>query len=317
MGALTDIFRGFVAPEMFMSNGGRHFDNAKVCELCTTWGVTTHVVAAYSPWVNGLVEGMNKLLLHVLKCLCAPGLGEDEYKATDSDKLLQKWPDHLDEAICCLNYRLLSAFHFSPKELLLGLVVNTTRTPLEDSTSALRATDVAIQVSYVVQQNLDGYAAAVNHALRRKQAFDRRVLASRAGENIFSRGSLVQVRNSALELTLRTSKKILPQWSEPRRVVERLVNSYQLATLEGTAISGLFSARRLRLFSPKPGSHLAQDQAILLSHSTNADAGLPATGDTGTTLHASAPDPHIITTATLLHHADPSADDSITGSEAQ
>lgn len=88
IGALADIFRGFVAPETFMSDGSRHFDNSEVRELCTTWGVTIHVVAAYSPWVNGLVEGMNKLLLHVLKRLCAPGLGKDDYEAVNSDKLL-------------------------------------------------------------------------------------------------------------------------------------------------------------------------------------------------------------------------------------
>ena len=132
----------------------------------------------------------------------------------------------MDKAICCLNYRLLATFYFSPKELLLGLVINTTRTPLVDSTSALRAADVAIQISYVVQQNLNSYTAAVNHILKRKHAFDRHVLASRAREHIFTHGNLVQVQNSALELTLCTSKKILPQWSEPQYVVEWLVNSY-------------------------------------------------------------------------------------------
>ena len=65
--ALSEIFRTFIAPETFMSNSGQHFDNKEVQELCTTWGVTAHVVFAYSPWVNGLIEGTNKLLLHVLK----------------------------------------------------------------------------------------------------------------------------------------------------------------------------------------------------------------------------------------------------------
>jgi len=39
------------------------------------------VVPEYSPWVSGLVEGMNKILLERLKRLCAPDLGEDEYDA--------------------------------------------------------------------------------------------------------------------------------------------------------------------------------------------------------------------------------------------
>ena len=203
--ALSEIFHAFVAPETFMSNGGRHFDNKEVQELCTTWGVTAHVISAYSPWVNGLVEGTNKLLLHVLKRLCAPGLGEDKYKSKDAEKLLRTWPDHLDKAICCLNYRLLPAFQFSPKEILLGLIINTTHTPLSDASTTLLPNDVAMQVSYVVQQNLDGYAAAVDHTLRRKTAFDQRVHASCTGKVIFPRGSLVQVCNSALELTLKSS----------------------------------------------------------------------------------------------------------------
>lgn len=272
--ALSEIFRSFVAPETFMSDGGRHFDNHDVRHLCTNWGVTAHIVSAYSPWVNGLVEGTNKLLLHVLKRLCAPGLGDDEYDAEDSDKLLRAWPDHLDEAVRCLNYRLLPAFQFLPKELLLGLVVNTARTPLSDSTSVLRVSDVAAQISYAVQQNLDGYAAAVAHALRHKHVFDRRVLASHPGEVIFKPGSLVQVRNSALELTLKTSRKMLPQWSAPRRIAQQLVNSYRLTHLDDSPISGLFSARRLRPFIPRLGSRLAAEQfefEATLQSSTDAD----------------------------------------------
>ena len=86
--ALADIFRAFVTPETFMTDGGRHFDNSDVQDLCKSWNVATHVVSAYSPWVNGLVEGTNKLLLHVLKILCAPGLGKDAYEAVNSAKLL-------------------------------------------------------------------------------------------------------------------------------------------------------------------------------------------------------------------------------------
>jgi hypothetical protein len=44
---------------------------------------------------------------------------------TTWDKLPRTWPDHFDEAIHILNRRILPAVKFSPKELLLGLVVNT------------------------------------------------------------------------------------------------------------------------------------------------------------------------------------------------
>ena len=126
--ALSRIFQDFVPAETFMSDGGKHFDNNEVRGLCKKWGTTTHITPAYSPWINGLVEGTNKILLHVLKRLCALDLGEDEQQNVESDKILRNWPEHLEEAIRMLNTRLLPTFKFSPKELLLGLVVNTPQT---------------------------------------------------------------------------------------------------------------------------------------------------------------------------------------------
>jgi len=65
--SLSGIFNTFTAVETFMTNGGKHFDNNAVKEFCTKWTCKHHVVAGYSPWINGLVEGSNKLLLHILK----------------------------------------------------------------------------------------------------------------------------------------------------------------------------------------------------------------------------------------------------------
>jgi transposase InsO family protein len=74
---LSTITKAFIAPETFMTDGGMHFDNSKVREFCETNQCKHHVTPAYSPWVNGLVEGTNKILLHIMKRLCAPELGED------------------------------------------------------------------------------------------------------------------------------------------------------------------------------------------------------------------------------------------------
>ena len=76
--SLSKIFHTFTPWETFMSNRGKHFGNKEVRELCRKWGTKTHVIAAYSPWVNGLVEGTNKLFLHILKQLCAPDLDSKE-----------------------------------------------------------------------------------------------------------------------------------------------------------------------------------------------------------------------------------------------
>lgn len=81
--ALEQIFHKFVPAEVFMTDSSPHFDNKAVHDSCAKWGTETHVVSTYSPWVNGLVEGANKTLLHIFKCLCSPNLREDDYNAAD------------------------------------------------------------------------------------------------------------------------------------------------------------------------------------------------------------------------------------------
>lgn len=176
--ALEQIFKNFVPTEVFMTDGGSHFKNADVHAFCTNWNCTHHVVSAYSPWINGLVEGTNKILLHILKRLCAPGLGEDEYEEMDWDKLPKKWPIHVNNAVIALNSQILPALKFIPKELLLGLIINTPLTPLLISAAELLPKEAETQMEYVAQQRLDGYEAIVHHATR-KGAFDQRTLAKK------------------------------------------------------------------------------------------------------------------------------------------
>ena len=191
--ALGKIFHEFTPAEVFMTNGGPHFDNKAVRDLCAEWGTETHVVSAYSPWVNGLVEGANKILLHILKRLCSPNLGEDDYNTMDWENIPGSWLKHFDEAIRIMNWRFLPSLKFSPKELLLGLVVNTTPTNVDLSILPVTEQDIATQTAYIAQQRLDGYAEAVAHAVKRKSWFDKRVLSRKPGEVIFSIGQLVQV----------------------------------------------------------------------------------------------------------------------------
>jgi hypothetical protein len=69
---LTNIFHNFAPSETFMTDSGPHFKCVEVETFCAGWGTKTHVVATYSPWVNGLVEGTNTLLLYILARLCTP-----------------------------------------------------------------------------------------------------------------------------------------------------------------------------------------------------------------------------------------------------
>jgi hypothetical protein len=87
MDALSTISKMFITPKMFMSDGRSHFNNNAVWEFCDNSRCKHHITPAYSPWVNGLIEGMNKILLHILKQLCAP-ITDDQGSGRDSKKLL-------------------------------------------------------------------------------------------------------------------------------------------------------------------------------------------------------------------------------------
>jgi hypothetical protein len=91
---------------------------------------------------------------------------------------------------------------FSPKELLLGLVANTPQTTIKDSTLTLRQSDVLMQMAYV-EQHLDGYKEMVRHAIKRKMAFDKRILQRMPGEVIFKISQLVQVYCNDLDYTFK------------------------------------------------------------------------------------------------------------------
>lgn len=181
---------------------------------------------------------MNKILLHVLKRLCAPNLREDNYDGSSWDSLPLNWPNHLDDAITALNHCILPALKFSPKELLLRQIINTPHTDLSNSMSAIRTSDVGTQMAYMVQQQLDGYDTAVQHAIKHKAAFDKRVLKKKPDEVVFHQGQLVQIYCSNLDYTFDAKCKLLPKWSPPHRITQRLRNSYKLATLAGEEVAG-------------------------------------------------------------------------------
>ena len=263
MDSLGKTFHAYAPWETFMSDGGKHFDNKEVRELCEKWGTKTHIVSAYSPWINGLVEGTNKLFLHVLKRLCAPDLNNEEIEEMSTENLPKSWPDHFDDAIKILNWRLLPSLKFSPKELMLGLVVNTKPSEPDTATTPTTELDTATQMAYVAQQRLDGYAEAITHAMKRKSTFDKRVLSRNPGEVTFSKGQLVQIYRSDLDYTFKTERKLLPKWSVPQRITSRHLNSYTLETLKGDPIPGTFSARRLRRFIPREGTRLAEEQELV------------------------------------------------------
>ncbi|QRV97192.1 Retrovirus-related Pol polyprotein from transposon [Ceratobasidium sp. AG-Ba] len=98
----------------------------------------------------------------------------------------------------------------------------------------------------------DAYAHALEHANRRKQAFDKNV---RSIE--FRAGDLVQQYDARWDETHSSTRKLVPRWSGPLRVVSRSLNSYSLEDLHGNPFTSAAHARLLRPFILRPGSALA------------------------------------------------------------
>ena len=258
--SLRRITQAFTAPTVFMADGGGHFDCEEVKTFCEEMNTHLHIIAAYSPWVNGLLEGSNGILLNALKRLCAPNLGEDDYERMEKEDTPRNWPDHLDSAIKNLSDRILPALKFSPNELLLG--IPTTIPPPVDPNTITPPTeaDVALHLAITEQLRFDGYASMVNHAEKRKQKFDEKVMKNSPGNVIFEPGDLVQIHQTQWTHTFTSIRKLIPMWSTPHRVTTRLRNSYTLETLNNSPIAGRFSARRLRLFTPRPSTKLALNE---------------------------------------------------------
>jgi hypothetical protein len=196
----------------------------------------------------------------VLKRLCAPELGEDDEKEVKAEDIPHQWPEHLEDAIRDLNVRILPSLEFSPRELILGYVINSPQGTINSILSEPETADYLTHMAYMEQQRLDAYDNTLRHAIRRKEVFDKRVTSRNPGEVIFKTGQLVQVYRSDLDYTFKTERKILPKWSRPYRVSERILNSYRLENLDGRKIDGEFSARRLRRFHPRTGTKLAEEQ---------------------------------------------------------
>jgi hypothetical protein len=96
------------------------------------------------------------------------------------------------------------------------------------------------------------------------------VLASRAGVVTFERGQLVQVYRSDLTYTMRNDRKLTVRWSEPHRVKRRILNSYELETVNSIDMDGTFSSRRLRPYVAREGMPLALVQVTFMEQARKA-----------------------------------------------
>jgi transposase InsO family protein len=123
LSSLQQICLDYATPRAFMTDGGSHFKNTTVDTFCDENQIQYIVTAAYAPWVNGLVESTNNLLLSRLKRLCSPNLDE-EPGTVDPKSIPHNWPEHLDEAVRSLNDRIIPALNATPREIIFGMALH-------------------------------------------------------------------------------------------------------------------------------------------------------------------------------------------------
>jgi transposase InsO family protein len=252
--SLKRIFHDYAVPKSFMSDGGSHFNNNEVDQFCSGERVQHIVTPAYAPWVNGLIENANRLLLGRLKRLCAPNHDNIENATTVAGSNLspvpESWPEYLDEAIRQLNDRILPALKATPRELLFGLPLRPdSAVPLVPLPTSPVDTHINFTLAETFRAN--AHLLSLEDAERRKMSFD-----TNSPIVKFHTGDLVQIYDSVSDFNYRSINKLAPKWSEPRIIYGELSNSFLLCTLTGIPLKGPFHSRRLRHYIPLRGTSL-------------------------------------------------------------
>ncbi|QRW08796.1 Retrovirus-related Pol polyprotein from transposon [Ceratobasidium sp. AG-Ba] len=179
--------------------GKEHFDCNEVRVWAASRGVQPLKTPPYAPWANGLAEGHIKLLIGRLKKLCAPSVGEDPSDIEDPDTTPHAWPKHLSTAVAQLNDRVVARLGYTPRELITGQLSAERRAEIGRSLLNREVSDAD-----------DAFANALEHAKKRKRAFDKGI---RTVE--YAPGDLVQKYDARLDETHSTLRKLAPAGPAP------------------------------------------------------------------------------------------------------
>ena len=254
---LEPIVDKLITPDMFMADGGTHFRGNEVKDFCAAWGIKHMTTPAYAPWNNGLVEGLNQLLLGHLRRLCSPDMDDtiDTNTPYTAENLPHSWPLHFDEAIRQLNDRIRTEMKRTPRELLFGLSLTPEHLQKHTPITALTHTTpetVEENEALADMVRMGAHVLQLEEAERVKAAWDARTPAVD-----FAVGDLVQWYDSIRDENKKTVNKLAPRWSTAHIISGKSLNSYTLSKVNGTAIPGNFASFRLRKFIPLRGSALA------------------------------------------------------------
>ncbi|SNX85308.1 uncharacterized protein MEPE_04017 [Melanopsichium pennsylvanicum] len=207
-----------ILPGKIITDGGSHFDCAEVSNFLVEHEVEHIITSAYAPWVNGLVERHNGLLIQTLRKLIANPLD-------DTDLPPQQWHPYLAVAVRELNRRPMPAMaNWSPVELLYGFTIKDSREQQGEYPS-----DVAAAKSQ--RAFVDAIRVEASAHLEEEQG--KRVAQSTPYRSsvAYEPGDLVLKHRTQLESTYSTAAKMAPRWEGPYAIQSKQRKSYIVRSL--------------------------------------------------------------------------------------
>jgi hypothetical protein len=222
--ALLQFIGNFGAPLRLRSDGGGEFVNGVITGLTRMLGVSPHVVQAYTPTANGIVERANRAILEQIRELCM------------CQRLIQhthhQWGDLLPLVQRTLNASIHMPIGTSPARILFGECLDLdrallSRVPDNKVFDADDYCDVLSRNQQIIIEEADRVQSAVCDKLVAKAAAKQRNLPAR----VFAVNDWVLMKpqpNFPLH-------KLAPRWLGPFRIHSIADNSEKVVLVDTVA----------------------------------------------------------------------------------
>ncbi|CEH18679.1 FOG: Transposon-encoded proteins with TYA, reverse transcriptase, integrase domains in various combinations [Ceraceosorus bombacis] len=227
---LQDLATKWRRPRRVITDNGSHFKNKLVRDACDQLGVVSTHTPEYAPWVNGLVERQNGLLVTQLRKGCM----EKGIPTT-------RWTAVLADAVRIINQRPILALGYSPSELMFGVCPSANHLELEDMTTQAESPE-AISLPFALLESMRD-SATMRHLQTRWRKAPK---GAPSVGTTFVKGDLVMARKPP------QANKLATTWSGLFRIssCQRTGRTAKLESLLGAAVRGRFHFNRLKRFHP-------------------------------------------------------------------
>ena len=111
--AYTTIYKHWIAkfglPEILVADIGIEFINNEIITLCHLYNIKHKPRTSHAPWINGLVEGMNRSLQEYLRCII-----------NDNDTRYTEWSADVKLFPLSYNSQITTTLGMSPYEIVFN-----------------------------------------------------------------------------------------------------------------------------------------------------------------------------------------------------